>query len=199
MSNNIKIEEKKNEKKNKLLKTSFNLFIEKGIHNTTIQDIVDKAGLAKGTFYLYFKDKYEVQDELIVKQSKKLFDNALNKLDTTIVTKFEDQIIFVIDNILDELTKNILLLKFITKNLSWGLYNEKLSQFVENDTLEIKNLFLEGIQRENIKLENPEVTLYMIIELSSSTCFNSIVNKDPLPIEDFKPFLYSAIRKILSK
>ena len=199
MLNNAKIEEKKNEKKNKLLKTSFNLFIEKGIYNTTIQDIVDKAGLAKGTFYLYFKDKYEVQDELIVRQSKKLFENALKKLDTNVVTKFDDQIIFIIDNILDELTKNILLLKFITKNLSWGLYNEKLSQFVENDSLKIKSLYLDGIKRENIKLKNPDITLYMIIELSSSTCFNSIVNKDPLPINEFKPFLYSAIRKLLTE
>ena len=26
----------------------------------TISDIVEKAGVAKGTFYLYFKDKYAI-------------------------------------------------------------------------------------------------------------------------------------------
>ena len=53
-----KVENNKNEKLNTLLDTSFKLFTEKGIKHTSIQDIVDNAGVAKGTFYLYFKDKY---------------------------------------------------------------------------------------------------------------------------------------------
>ena len=38
----------------------YDLFITKGINNTVIDDIVKKAGVAKGTFYLYFKDKYDL-------------------------------------------------------------------------------------------------------------------------------------------
>ena len=45
-----KIQEKKNEKENKILKSSYKLFTEKGINSTSIQDIVDDAGIAKGTF-----------------------------------------------------------------------------------------------------------------------------------------------------
>ena len=74
-----RIRAKKEEKKNALLNTAFKLFLDKGINNTSIDDITKKSGIAKGTFYLYFKDKYEVQDELIVRESKKLFDNALLK------------------------------------------------------------------------------------------------------------------------
>ena len=37
----------------------------------------------------------------------------------------------------------------------------------------------------------------MIIELVSSTCFTSILEKEPLPIEEYKPFLYDAIRQFL--
>ena len=55
-----------------------------------------------------------------------------------------------------------------------------------------------GIHEQNIELENPEVTLYMIIELVSSTCFNSILYKEPLPINEFKPYLYEEIRKIIN-
>ena len=68
-----KLIEKKEEKEKKLLDSAFSLFTEKGFKNTTIQEIVDKAGVAKGTFYLYFKDKYEVQDYLITYKSKELF------------------------------------------------------------------------------------------------------------------------------
>ena len=55
----------KNDKKQRLLEGGYKLFTEKGIKATSIQNIVDKANVAKGTFYLYFKDKYELRDVLI--------------------------------------------------------------------------------------------------------------------------------------
>ena len=67
-------------KENRLLNTAFQLFTEKGIKNTSIQEIVDNADVGKGTFYLYFKDKYEIRDVLIEKKSQKLFHDALKEL-----------------------------------------------------------------------------------------------------------------------
>ena len=62
----LSIQETKENKKNRLLDTGFKLFTEKGIQNTSIQDIVDNANVAKGTFYLYFKDKYEdILDQIL--------------------------------------------------------------------------------------------------------------------------------------
>ena len=60
-------EDNKLEKERRLLDTAFKLFTEKGVKDTSIQDIVDNANVAKGTFYLYFKDKYEIRDVLIAK------------------------------------------------------------------------------------------------------------------------------------
>ena len=37
-----------------------NVFLEKGISNTTVRDIIRKTSLASGTFYNYFKSKEEV-------------------------------------------------------------------------------------------------------------------------------------------
>ena len=54
-----KAERNKKQKKDALLNTAFELFTSKGITDTTISNIVDRAGVAKGTFYLYFKDKYD--------------------------------------------------------------------------------------------------------------------------------------------
>ena len=72
---------KKNNKEKRLLDEGFKLFTEKGIKSTSIQDIVDRAKVAKGTFYLYFRDKYELRDILIMKKSQKLFRDALKKLE----------------------------------------------------------------------------------------------------------------------
>lgn len=193
-------EEFENDKKQRLLNTAFTLFTQKGIKDTSIQEIVDNANVAKGTFYLYFKDKYEIQNILIAKKSEKLFNDALEKLHKNYIESFPDQIIFIINNIIDELQKQPTLLKFISKNLSWGVYNKSILKIYENSEKKedsLFNLFLKGVEENNINLKNPEVTLFMIIELVSSTCFTSILEKEPLPIEEYKPFLYDAIRQFL--
>ena len=191
------------EKEKRLLNTGFKLFTEKGIKDTSIQDIVDNANVAKGTFYLYFKDKYELRDVLIVKKSQKLFEDSLRALRKNYISNFSDQIIFIINYVIDELTKKPLLLKFISRNLSWGIFNKTILNLYERyeseseDGNKIYDLFMKGVQENNIQLENPEVTLFMIIELASSTCFSSILYKEPLPIEEYKPFLYKAIRNLI--
>ena len=50
-------ESKKEEKKERLLKESLELFIEKGFDQTSIEDITGKAGVAKGTFYNFFEKR----------------------------------------------------------------------------------------------------------------------------------------------
>lgn len=49
----------------RLLKAARELFAEKGMDLTTIDDITQRADLAKGTFYYHFSDKNEVIEELI--------------------------------------------------------------------------------------------------------------------------------------
>ena len=194
-----KIEVNKEEKKIKLFNSAFKLFTKKGIKDTSVQEITDDAGLAKGTFYLYFNDKYELQDKLVIRKSRQLFYQALKKLDNENIEKFDEKVIFIVDYIISYLTKNRLLLKFISKNLSWGLYNEKVTKIVDDNALGVRELFLKNVQDNDIKLKNPDVTLFMIIELVSSTCFTSIMNQEPLPIDEYKPYLYSSIKKILKE
>jgi AcrR family transcriptional regulator len=189
-------------KESRLLDTAFKLFTEKGVKDTSIQEIVDKADVGKGTFYLYFKDKYEIRDVLIAKKSHKLFNDALKALRKQSISNLQDQIIFIVNYVIDELTKNPILLKFISKNLSWGIYSQTVNKIYENaeqDKNGMYQLFLKGIEDNNIKLKNPNVTLFMIIELVSSTCFNSILYDEPLPIEEYKPYLFDTIRKIIDE
>ena len=194
------MKEEMNDKQSRLLNNAFKLFTKKGVKDTSIQEIVDSADVANGTFYLYFKDKYELRDVLIAEKSKKLFNDALKDLKKTDIKELSDQVIFIVDHVIDALSKNTLLLKFISKNLSWGVYNETFNKIYEreaNNENGVRNLFIKGITDNNIKLKNPDVTLFMIIELVSSTCFNSVLYNNPLPINEFKPYLYTTIKNIM--
>lgn len=192
----------KDNKEERLLDEGFKLFTTKGLKNTSIQDIVNKANVAKGTFYLYFKDKYELHDILIMKKSKKLFNDALNSLNKSKVTDFVDQIIYIVDYVIDELVKDPILIQFIAKDLAWGVFNKTILELYSREEAEengLVSLFLTGVEENNIKLDNPQVSLFMIIELVSSTCFTSILYSEPLPIKEYKPFLHKEIEKILQK
>ena len=51
----------------------------KGFKEASIQDITEEAGVAKGTFYTYFKTKEEIVEELLKTKFIKYEDDLLNK------------------------------------------------------------------------------------------------------------------------
>ncbi|MBD8070903.1 TetR/AcrR family transcriptional regulator [Bacillus sp. PS06] len=53
-----------NDRKQHVIQKAHQLFVEKGFQSTSIQDILDYSGIAKGTFYNYFSSKNELLIEL---------------------------------------------------------------------------------------------------------------------------------------
>lgn len=180
------------------MKSAFELFLKKDIHEVTVQDITKNANVAKGTFYLYFQDKYQIRDVLIQTEAKKLFESAQEELEKNDIQDFEDSVIFIINQVLLKLENNPIILKFIKKNLSWGIFHERLQSSIEEDSLNMIAKFSASAIKNNYIIDRPDVVLNIIIEAAGSTCYNSILYNQPLPIEELKPYLYKAIRAILS-
>lgn len=194
-----KIEDKKKQKKEALLASAFQLFTEKGIDNTSVSEIAKNANMAKGTFYLYFKDKYEVQDCLIAYQANLIFEKANKQLSHQILEKtyhsFEECIIFLVDYVIDQLNENPTLLRFISKNLSWGVFsNIRIAGMDNKNCMDVFDSLLEESKK---KYRQKELMIYMIVELVNSTCYNVILHKAPVKIEELKEELYITIQKIL--
>ncbi|MBL8678276.1 MAG: TetR/AcrR family transcriptional regulator [Myxococcales bacterium] len=55
----------KSERRGDLLRAARRVFATQGYHEAKVDDIAAQAGVAKGTFYLYFKDKRSVFVELL--------------------------------------------------------------------------------------------------------------------------------------
>ncbi|MGE4514376.1 MAG: TetR/AcrR family transcriptional regulator [Chryseobacterium sp.] len=53
------------ETKEKILLTSYQIFINKGFHNTSMQQLVEASGFSKGAFYHYFKNKNDLYENVI--------------------------------------------------------------------------------------------------------------------------------------
>ena len=192
-----KIEIKKENKRKDLLNAAFDLFISKGFHNTSIADIVGKAGIAKGTFYLYFKDKSDSRNRLISSKATQLFQNACLKLNQTSLTRLDEQFIFLTDEILRALKQDTSLLFFLSKHLSWGIFRSSMSEEKSPDGVSAREWYEQLIARSGCRFENPEIIIYLVIELVAGTSYNAILYQDPADIEELKPYLHTMIRRIV--
>ncbi len=55
-----------------IVRAAEKLFYEKGYHASSIIDITNEAGIALGTFYIYFKDKYSLYKYLLLSYSHEI-------------------------------------------------------------------------------------------------------------------------------
>ncbi|MCQ2523881.1 MAG: TetR/AcrR family transcriptional regulator [Lachnospiraceae bacterium] len=196
-----KAESNKQLKRESLLNTAYKLFTTKGIHDTSISDIVKEAGVAKGTFYLYFKDKYDINNKLVYHRSTKLFENAVDKLMASDKANapVKDKLIFIIDCVIDALADNKSLLMFISKNLGLGFYRYAMETAHNEDDSIIRKIDEEVLNEIDSSVTNPELMMYMIIELTGSSIFSSILYEKPVSIEELKPHLYTTILNIVDQ
>ena len=192
-----KLELNKMRKKSALYNTAFELFTTKGLAKTTISDIVENAGVAKGTFYLYFKDKYDIRNKLISHKAGELFSQARDALEQAHVTGFTAQLHFLVDNILDRLETESDLLGFISKNLSWGVFKDAFQEQADEDDFPFFQEYLNLLDQSDVQYDSPELLLFTIIELVGATCYSCILYQQPVSLEEYKPYLHKSIDRIL--
>lgn len=63
----MRISKEAEERRNEILDTAEMLFFARGYARTTVNDILREIGIAKGTFYYYFKSKEEVMDAVVMR------------------------------------------------------------------------------------------------------------------------------------
>ena len=189
--------EDKQEKKEQLLSASYDLFMNKGVEETSIQDIVNEAHTGKGTFYYYFKDKQDVKKTLINAVAQRLINSSIKNVKKQEIEFLADQIIFISNDIINIIKKDKKLIKFIAMELSYEIYKNAVNDLYLRNESSLLKIFSEGKKQNGEKLKNPKIMMSTIIELITSTSYNSILFSEPVPIEEYKPFLFNYIRVLI--
>ncbi len=190
-----RVEEKKKRKKEALLIAAFDLFTEQGINNTSISDIARRAKMAKGTFYLYFKDKYDIRDKLIIHKANRIFARADEELRESEVTGFEEKICFIVENVVGQLNENKVLLKFISKNLSWAIFSH--IRIPDRDNMNCMDIFKQLMKESGQQFRDEDLMIYMIVELVSASCYSVILYDSPCSLEQLLEELKRSVRSMI--
>lgn len=195
-----KITEKQQNKRLNILDSAYELFIEKSFNNTSIDDVVKSAGIAKGTFYLYFKDKHDLMERIIIRKGALILRYVLEELNRkkeSCDMGFSDEMLFITDRIVDYLETHTEIITLMGKNFSTCL---SYFNTIEDD--ELKKM-LDALVKDNEKNGFSEQEtlkrIYLIVTLVGSVCYDSLVYKSPFKISEIKPLVFSSVKNIISE
>lgn len=186
-----KITKKKNEKYTKILDTALGLFEKNGTHLVSIDEIVKGAGVAKGTFYLYFKDRYDLISTLIIEKASKYMSLLSDEYKPRDFGDVSTSVRHYIEYISDFLQKNKTLCILIEKNLNTCV--NAVAQTKEGPIKELYEKIFSELINCGVAEAEARAKLYLYIELIVSSCCNAIIRETPYTIEELKPHLCQII------
>lgn len=189
---------KKLEKKMKILDTAFSLFKTSSVNATAIDDIVKAAGIARGTFYLYFKDKNDLLEQIIIYKStesiktviKQTFLPALNDS-----TDFYAIVKNFLNSFIDFLIANKDILPVVTKNLSSCI--KHLPDIYDSEIKTYYDRFIGYMESLGYSEDNAMKTVFIIIDMTGSVCADAIMQNKPCPIEEIRSLVVESALCIL--
>ena len=199
-----KVELNKERKKNDLLNAAYKLFTTIGFAETTITQIASKAKVGKGTFYLYFKSKEDINRALIANKSGQLLQQAIDELEKYCQNSSEapsitDKFIFLTDYIVTAFSEDLALLRYISKHLSRGMFSLPLDDTVQHsEWVDFRAYLLDMLEQDGQTVKNFDLMIFTIIELINSTCYNVILHGQPVTFSDYKPYLFNCVRLIVN-
>lgn len=186
-----KIAQKKNEKYQNLISAAFELFEHDGVSSVSIDDIVKKAGVAKGTFYLYFKDKFDLISKLILKKATDFLHLDAENMQIQNDADFDHCVARFVDILVTFLEKNKTLTLLIDKNV-----DVCVSAMIENREGPLKALYdniLAFFESRGFSAEVVRIKMYIYIDMIVSSCCNAILRGKPYSLQEIKPHLYEIV------
>lgn len=161
----MRITKEYDERRNEILDTAEKLFHIKGYENCTVNDILKEIGIAKGTFYHYFRFKEEVLDAVVSRYTDIVMSKANEVLKVDSISSEEKLMrVFMAMRITSEVDGDVL--NSIHKSENVLLHQKTLSSIVTAMAPILVKVIEEGIEKKVWSCRYP--LQYMQIFLASS-------------------------------
>ena len=169
-------DEKASQTKNKIIEAAKELIKEKGLSNVSVDDITKHAGVAKGSFYVYFKKKEDIIGEIGCMEFRYINEELNNMNNLNIKEKL---------NYYAKRYKDGVLELGIEISKCWLQNNLNCRCKLEYDYSAISNIIKDAIKNNELKKDtNVSILTYRIISALYGLMLIWIMADGSIDIED---------------
>lgn len=175
------------EKKRRILETAYTLFKTKSVNATAVDDVVKAAGIARGTFYLYFKDKTDLLDQIVFLKSTESMKALVSDVERRIG---DDSMDFIsgcrlfLDMYIDFLQAHKDVLTVVEKNLSACL--KTFPSFFDSEAAAQYMKITERFIANGFTVDDAHKTVYIVVDMVGSVCSDAILYERPFALNEIR-------------
>ncbi len=166
-------------RKEELLEIAYKLFITKGYDNTSVDEIISEANIAKGTYYYYFTSKEEMLDQVINNIIEKEITIAKEYLNKPLTV--EQKLIGIITSLRPSDNETSIVEALNDEN-NLKMHKKYSKKLIESATTILKEVIQEGIKKGIFNCDNIEERIKVILIISDELFDNNKFNKKEIEV-----------------
>lgn len=182
--------------KREIINVSRELFYSKGFSKTSIQNIIDNAGIAKGTFYHYFKSKEDLLNQLTEEQVEELYQQLYKIVDSDLsaIEKFNT----IFQSASSWKSENISIMKVLVSTVmsdsNLALRHLMLKHTISKMTPVYKSIIDQGVNEGDFTVRD---SLYTANFILSSFVTNSEAMSQYLLADNYTEELLTGFKRLM--
>ncbi len=164
------------EKKEKIIKSGFELICEKGYHNTNTAEIAKAAGVSTGIVYQYFNDKHDILLVGIKKYATSIFYPMLNVAQNTIIDPAN--INSILNKMIMKFTKNHIMSQKAHEEITAMIHSDKeIAEFFREYEIYITNSIVKILLNSGFRPDNLTERVHISLHLIDDLCHEIVYHK----------------------
>lgn len=177
-SNEIRepVQKRSIEKKEKIIKSGFELICEKGYYNTNTAEIAKTAGVSTGIVYQYFKDKHDILVEGIKKYASDIFYPMLNV--TTNIKIDKNNLDKILRNMINTFIENHKLSQVAHEEIMSMTHSDKeIAEFFQENEMAMTKNISNVLLKNGFNSSNLDEKVHIAIHLIDDLCHEIVYHK----------------------
>jgi len=172
------------ERRTEFIACARKFFFEKGYESTSVRDIVDEVGVAKGTFYYYFDSKQAILEALVAElsaQKHMLFEAIVADETLNAMQKWTRAVQVIGGWKLERKAELIAILRVTLKDENVLLRHKLWTQAAQMAAPELAKIIAQGVEEsvfETAFVEESAEIVYAILKAFSDTLVGILLNPD---------------------
>ena len=187
------IAKKKQKKRTAIMDSAYSLFIKNGVSRTSIAEICKKAGIAKGTFYLYFKDKDDILRALTRRISGTILQRAYDKVPAD-SPSFVESAVIMADYLMDLFDQEPDLVHLMRKDFVFPITEKEFMTTADPTMATIRKDIMTFSRQCKLTCHQIVIRLYSLLSMICAVSYSCVEDHFPDELSSMKEDIFAMIR-----